>query len=322
MNPTMTTYMELLQHHNPITPPYPRPMLVEHAAELVQLADDRGILPIQGPWRIDASIARALERGTGATPPGGWSGLASILAGADVLHVTREGFHAALTPEAFAQWTDEELHRRLCEAMTMRLVPPATAAGLLLLLGIHPAWGLKVANHVHHTLGVHVDGVDRSANDDGAARANTIHDPTLFPEAIVEAVQHGIFLTVAAIFEVVRVMEAGQAYPLESFAQMVSKACAFGHRVIKHELRGQTFTGALHPFIDHLLSPRTDGMQRALDFTMLDLVDHYLVPIGAARRFDTQTFCVWPEAIPGDARVFGGGDPERGPRPVQIAHRG
>ncbi|CAN0584030.1 unnamed protein product, partial [Laminaria digitata] len=175
---------------------------------------------------------------------------------------------------------EEDLQKQLVEALTVRLVPPTTAAGLFLLIGLHPAWGLRLANSVHAMLG------DMPPSD-------TVYDPRVFPSKTLDLVERGVFgATLSVIFEALRTLEASSAYPIELLAALVWDACRFGHDMIAREHTPRR--GEIDLFIDHMITRASDTRQRATDFTILDLLDHFLVPAGIARRFDDHTFCVWP----------------------------
>lgn len=298
MQTAMRTYTELISTTNPIEPPYEPPQMRAPTRALLARAHERGPLELRGPWRLHPSVSRALDAQAGITPPGGWAGLASVLAGAGVLQVRGQGISPLISLEELEGWSDQELRRRLIEALTLRLVPPATAAGLFLLVGIHPAWGLRLANAVHERLGL--EDPDR----DPPQGPGTLGDPTLFPQPVLRALERGVFGGISALFEALRTLDAGRAYPLEALGELVWQVCQFVQRFLRRE-RPARRAGELGLFIDHLTDRFGDASQRALDFAMLDLVDHLLVPAGAARRFDEQTFCIWPEAIPGGVEVFG-----------------
>ena len=294
MSTHLDTYTALSQHYNVITPSPAPPALLEDACALVELARSHGPLPLQGPWRLHASVCRELERETKRTPPGGWQGLASLLAGTDLFEVRADGFHDLIGAQVVAARGEQDLRRALVESLTVRLVPPTSAAGLFLLMGLHPGWGLRLANDVHTSLG--------KEPESELARITG-----LFPRATLEVVQRGVFgATISVIFEALRTLEPDHAYPIDALADFVWHACRFGHDLIEREAPSLQNHG-LDLFIDHLTQRSSDTKQRATDFTILDLLDHFLVPAGIARRFDDQTFCIWPEHIPQDVNVYGEG---------------
>ena len=294
MSTHLDTYSALSQNYNVISPAPKPPELLEDACALLELARERGPLPLQGPWRLHTSVCRELERETRRTPPGGWQGLAALLAGTDAFEVRADGFHDLIGAQVLAARGEHDLRRAIVESLTVRLVPPASAAGLFLLIGLHPGWGLRLANEVHTQLG-------QEPESDLAKVAG------LFPADTLELVRRGVFgATISVIFETLRTLEADQAYPIDALADIVWSACRFGHDFIEREHR-HIHTPGLDLFIDHLTQRASDTKQRAVDFTILDLLDHFLVPAGIARRFDDQTFCIWPEHIPQDATVYGEG---------------
>ena len=60
MSTHLDTYTALSQHYNVISPPPKPPTLLEDACALVELARERGPLPLQGPWRLHTSVCREL----------------------------------------------------------------------------------------------------------------------------------------------------------------------------------------------------------------------------------------------------------------------
>ena len=293
MSTNLTAYSTLVGSAQPSPSPLTAPEILPAACALLSHAAlAAGPLPLQGPWRLHSATCHQLTRSHGATPPGGWQGLAAAMAGMDAVEVRQDGFHALLTPEALAMRGEEDLYARLVEALTLKLVPPTTAAGIFLLMGLHPGWGLRLANRAHQ-------------RDGSGEREEAIYDPRLFPVAVLDAVERGIFgATLSVVCETLRSLDAGMLYSLDALAQLIYGACQFGRGVIAQRAPDAE-RGGLDLFIDHLTRGMTGSQQRALDFTMVDLMDQFLVPIGAAQRFDDLTFCVWPERVPGKTRVFG-----------------
>ena len=282
MNAATQTYVSLIERATPrdVQRVDPRPF----ARALLARAHAHGPLTLGGPWHLDDADVLALERAHG-TPPGGWAGLAGVLADGPLLEIRGDALRACAPPEALDTWTDTELSRSLLAALPERLVPPTTAAGLFLLMGLHPAWGLKLAN------------AQRDESGDPA-----FSDDSLFPRATFDAVAHGVFGAVAAILEALRSLDAGVAYPVDGLSRITWSACALGRDAIAARVTHQP-SDAIPVLFDATGARLRSAGQRALDFTAVDLLDAYLVPAGVARRFDDQTFCVFPDAIPPDAHI-------------------
>jgi len=243
-------------------------------------------LELEGAWRLDTEAARRLRETAGYAPPGGWRGLSSLAAGRGVLEAGREEFRAAGAREELADETPGESIRELLEAFTRRLVPPSTAAGLFILLGVHPAWGVHAAHRAHRRFDG-AAGMPVESSEPSGAR------PELFPEEVAELVDCVVSRAIASLVATLRRLDEDDAYPLDALAQFVEAAC---DRV--REQGRQTYQqmgdAGLAPFVD---LERRSSNWRVIDFTTSDLVEALLVPAGAAHRFNDGTFCVFPEAL-------------------------
>ena len=297
----LNAYTSLLSETQPIAFPPAPPTVLPFAQALFRLAHDRGTLPTQGAWQLHSSTCQKLSSMTqNQTPPGGWSNLAAILAGTTLFEASSEGFKPLQPIDTLDLWTENELKQALVESLSMFLIPPTSAAGLFLMLGVHPAWGLRVAHETHKLL---------------KTRANTMHqkdvnifdNEQLFPEQHHHVISHSIFAFVSIILEILRSLDTSQSYHLTHFAQLILEALRFTKTQIqRHNMR--TPGRHLDPFIDKKTGHLDQPLRRALDFTALDLMDSYLVPAGIVHRFNNQTFCVWPEHIPETTTIFGLGE--------------
>ncbi len=284
MNAATETYVSLIERATPaptraerVDPrPFARALLARTAA--------RGPLSLGGPWHLHDSDIIALERAHG-TPPGGWAGLAGVMADGPLLEIRGDALHARATPEELDGWSDARFSRSLLSALPERLVPPTTAAGLFLLMGLHPAWGLKLANAQR-----------------GERSGDAFEDATLFPASALEAVSHGVFGAIAALLEALRSLDAGAVYPVDGLSRITWSACALGRDTIRARTTRHP-EDAIPVLFDAVGARLRSAGQRALDFTAVDLLDAYLVPAGVARRFDDQTFCVFPDSIPPDTHI-------------------
>lgn len=295
-------YTTLLSEHAPMpTRPEP-PELLPCARVLLHHAHDGGPMPLQGAWRLHPTAATQLTaRAGGLTPQGGWHGLASMLSGTRFLKVTHAGFTALQNPDTIELWTESELQRAMLESLSMHLIPPTTAAGLFLMIGLHPAWGLRVANETHKIL------ADREHDPHELTRLNTLEDEGLFPHPSHAIISHAIFASLSIILEALRSLEAGKLYRIDHLSAVILEATRHARHLIKTR---SPVTGrrALEPFIDHITGHLQDAVARVHDFTQLDIVDNYLVPAGIVQRFDDQRFCIWPKGISARTHVFGHGE--------------
>lgn len=260
------------------------------AKALVDLALREGALGFQGAWRLDSKHAQQLEQQTGLVPPGGWQGLAGVLAGCDVLRVVDDGFVATTTPQALGAMSAADLQRTMIEALTIRLIPPATAAGLFLLVGIHPAWGLRLAYEAQP--------------EPDPRSATLMHDPVMFPPRHLPVLERAVFTTLGSILSLLQSLPHDRRYPIDALAELVGRSCELGRTIIEEGIR-HPMDGRVPVMITHLLhqNPTRKRHQRAVDFTLMDLIDAFLVPCGIVRRFDDQTISVNRLAITDDVRI-------------------
>lgn len=290
-------YCELIKSPTPIHPAHNRPVLLPSARALVQRAIEHERLDIDGPWRLASHECRALERSTQTVPPGGWRGLCSLLAGTGLIRTGADAFFPTASSASIYKWDEATTRRKLTEAFTMRLVPPSTAAGLFLLVGLHPAWGLKLASISHEQV--------PEISPVGSRRAAQLSDPNKFPPRAIRAARQGFFATISIIIEALRTLDADRAYPIDALARVIADAAEFGRVLVQQELPPQLAQPPMIPiFIDQIVGPLPGLEQRSIDFTTHDLLDNFLVPAGVVRRFDQHTFCVWPELISDDTEIF------------------
>lgn len=280
---TMERYLELTDNGRPCPDPPTRPSVRQALVALHAEARRQNGLPMEGAWRLEGEACRRLENSEGYVPPGGWRGLAALAAGCGVLKANREGFQPASSADALVEWTAEQTTRRLVEAFSRRLVPPTTAAGLFILLGIHPAWGVHLAHAAHKR-------VDPEAAPSGGDPSRRRRD--LFPAETLEVVEEAVFGAVATIVATLRQLDPGQKYPLDALAGLVEAACTAARR--RAEAQFEPDGRGLDPFVEVGDGDRRETNWRVIDFTTSDLVDALLVPAGAAHRFDDDALCIAP----------------------------
>ena len=301
---TFDLYMSLCERGLPVKSP---PQALDHrpaARALVELALQEGGLRTYGPWRLASEHVHRLEQRTSLSPPGGWAALAGVLMGCDVLHMDHEGIIALTTPEALAQRSAEQLQRQLIEALTVRLVPPTTAAGMFLIMGVHPAWGLRLAYKTHGER----DAGEQPLGRDHAQRRLMV-DERMFPERQVQVMHRAVFTTLACIIELLRSLPPGKRYPIDELSELVYRACELGRSIIERGVR-HPCDGLVPMLVTQLIhhGPGPRRHQRATDFAVTDLIDGFLVPVGAATRHEDHTISLCPAAMDDQVRVGGDGD--------------
>ena len=228
-------YTSLLESARPIDIT-PSPVeLLPFAQRLYREAHTRGALPLQGPWQLHSSMALALSANSPRAPhapPGGWTGMTSLLAGSTLFKATADGFLPLQPEDTLELWTERELRRAMLESLSMYLIPPPTAAGLFLLIGLHPAWGLRVAHETHKL----IDRAITIPDPDGEDRAsNLIEDERIFPHPSYQVISQAVFASVSIILEALRSLEEEHTYQVEHLAQVVLEATRFARKLIlKH----------------------------------------------------------------------------------------
>lgn len=283
-------YMELCERGYPSQTLYDAPDHRPAAKAVADLAQRHGELKFQGAWRMEARYCQELEQSTGYVPPGGWHGLASILVGCGVLDVSAEGFIMKQSPAQLGAMSASALQRQMIEALSQRLIPPTTAAGLFLLMGLHPAWGLRLAFETQP--------------DPDPKTALLMRDRHTFPPHHLPTLSEAVFTTIAAILSLLKSLHHDRRYPIDGLSSLIFSACALGQEIIYRGVRHPT-EGRVPIMITHLLhvgEPRR-RLQRAQDFTVMDLMDAFLVPAGVVRRFDDHTFSVNRLALTDDVRL-------------------
>ena len=237
---------------------------------LHQRCQKKGRLEVAGVWRLHRSEVRGLEEAAQFRPPGGWRGLCSLAVGTGVLRAESEGFEPG--PVSCESWSDDEVSRRLVEAFTRWLIPPSTAAGLFLAMGIHPMWGLRLARRLHVDAPILSDFVEGWRDDD------------LFPEQSLDQLRRGVFAALSVVFSGLRRLQPDHRYGRGPLVEFIAEAMAFGCAQIEENPQG------LAVLIDSGDPEKT--RQRSMEFAARELIDAVLIPAGVMRRFDDQTFAV------------------------------
>lgn len=289
----MNSYLELVENGRPLvenpvenTALGAESRLSHTLRELLRYAHERGDLPTEGAWRLDARVCRVLERREAGAPLGGWARLAALSAGCGFFKAEASSFIPTAQPDALDAMDDAALSRLLMESFTRRLVPPASAAGLFILLGVHPAWALWVSHRAHFS----------AAADSSTASLNTSpgwRDATIFEPQTARCLQDCVFSLVACLVATLRRLDPGARYPMDAFARLTQAACRFARDRAQKALDAQHPLG-LAPFLDNA---DAQICQRSRDFCAMDLFDAVFIPAGAARRFDDGSFCPRPDAL-------------------------
>jgi hypothetical protein len=282
----METYSTLLESGQPDERTSSTPDVRQFLMDLVATTLERETLPLEGAWRLGSETVRDLRSRHGYTPPGGWRGVASLAAGCDVLEASREEFEARTTPEALSDWSDAETRRRLVEAFTRRLVPPTTAAGLFILLGVHPAWGVHLAHASNR----------RSTSREETKNDRSRRERDLFPEETFRVVRRAVFGAMSATTTALRQLDGDARYSVDALAEWIECVCRQTRQRAEGEL-GEADRSGLAPFVDDSEVQLDGSNWRVIDFTTEDLLDSFLVPAGVARHFDDGTFRIEPEAL-------------------------
>lgn len=292
---TMERYLELTENGRPRNDDPEQPRVRQTLVALVNYARQHDGLALEGAWRLESEVARELTERAEYVPAGGWRAAASLAAGTGVLETTRTSFEPAIERAEIANWKPGEATRRLLEAFTCRLVPPTTAAGLFILLGIHPAWGVHVAHRAHRRFGP-------PESKSGGTPAPDEKEK-LFPDGLFEVVDRAVFDVVSVLVAGLRRLDPSEAYPVDALSGFVDAVCTFCRKRGKRAI-SEVPLGAVEPFVD---LDRRSANWRVIDFTTADLIDAFLVPAGAAHRFNDGSFSVVPGAFEG-VRV-GEGEP-------------
>jgi hypothetical protein len=255
---------------------------------LLSRAQEQGGLGVDGAWRLAGSEARALQESAGFTPPGGWRGVAALAAGCGVLEATAHGFEPTMRVAQLAQWSPEKALQRMVEAFTTNLVPPTTAAGLFILVGIHPAWGVHLAHACNRR--------DRGELDEETFQAAR---EDMFPDEVLDIVERTVFEALNTIVGALRGLDSEKTYSIDALADVIDAACQRAREEAYEELAeldARRGIRGLAPLVD-LPHTEEDANWRVIDFATSDLLDAFLIPAAAARRFDDGRFWVDSEAF-------------------------
>lgn len=281
------SYVDLLESDRDFDAMPAVPSLRQAIGELADAAEAEE-LTTSGAWRISQAAARRLEHRTGYRPPGGWRRLAALAAGGPILTAKRDKFVLEET-DVWHGWDEAQTRRELVEAFSVGLVPPTTAAGLFIMLGVHPAWGVHLAHRARSN-----NRSDHSVQTaDGKSESSEPVNAEMFPEATLDVVEDVVFGTVACIVATFRNLDPGRQYPTALLADVIAEICR-AERLLGEAARESDQRPGLEPFVETSSDGPGTSSWRVTDFTTGDLLDAWLIPAGAAARHDEGTFSVFP----------------------------
>jgi|SRR5690554_2495133 len=285
----LNRYLELIENGRDLPEmPAPTPMQ-EPVLQLLGLAHKEGEFQAEGAWQLDAQVSRRLEKLHDTSPPGGWARLCALCCGCGILRPARTAFEPSLAMDEALALDDAALRRRLCEAFTQKLVPPASAAGLFMMLGIHPAWGLWVAHSIHNR-----SIAPRVADDsDPPAAEPGWRDASIFEAHTAEVIEQAVFCAIAVAISALRKLDPTQRYPIDAFANLTRAGCHFARASADAQLRDATLLG-LPPFLQDLSTALHPHNQ---DFAAADLIGSVLVPAGIIQTFEDGSFSVLKDSL-------------------------
>jgi hypothetical protein len=243
------------------------PDLTKHLRTLLEFAErqDNQCLRMKGPWRLHPSTSAELTEYADESPPGGWDSFTGLVCGAEYLEADSNTFEPQAEPEVVAKLDDATLRRQLIEGFSRQLIPPSAAAGLFLLLDIHPVWGLRVARRVqreHRSL-------------------STIEPAGLSEDKaeVLETVRSFIFDVIDGLFDILRRLEPDTSYCIEHIIDAIGEVVADNREAYQ---LNDIDTG---DDISVRISGK-DELNRLTDFLKEDLFDSVLVPAGVVYWLD------------------------------------
>jgi hypothetical protein len=255
----------------------PKATLKGALAALLRFALSYGELATDSAWKLSAETSRKLQNHTHFRPAGGWSNLCGLAAG-PFLKATNDAFVPTCTPEKIESLDESELRSRLLEAFTKDLIPPSTAAGVFILLGLHPAWGLRVAHAANE------QAMDKDA-------PNGWPDSNIFPPEVLDFALDNVGEALSDIVHHFAGLERDVCHTIESTVHELGETLAARCTEIRATYENDAFTG-----VPLLLSERGSSAVRnnfrVRDFLLNDLFRCVLIPAHCVRTFDDETFAV------------------------------
>lgn len=289
----INSYLELVENGRDL-PEVPQPTPIqEPVLQLLSHAHKHGHFEAEGAWQLDAQVSRRLEKQYNTSPPGGWARLCALCCGCGILRPARTTFEPNLKLDDACALDEPTLRRRLCEAFTRKLVPPASAAGLFIMLGIHPAWGLWVAHSIHNRTSSESSASSSAAPSPKPSPKPGWRDASIFEAHTAEAIEQAVFTSIAVPIAALRKLDPTKRYPIDAFARLTRAGCRFARATADAQLRDAPIMG-LQPFLQNLDTSLNAHNQ---DFAAADLLDSVLVPAGIAHTFEDGSFCVVEDSL-------------------------
>lgn len=232
---------------------------------------ERDSLDAGQPWELAPHVCRALEDDVGGAPAGGWSKLVGLAAGAGVLHATPNAFIPIAT-EAWISRDSDGFRRRMVEAFTARLIPPAAAAALYVALDVHPMWGLELGRDV-------------------GASETPPHGITVGARSALPVVRELVFGTLTGLLTAMRCVEPNRRYPVDALGDVLWWSAISARELAQAD---RVRHAGLPIFMDGTVDQRRQLTTR---LAISDLLDFVFVPAGVARRNDAGWFAVDRDAL-------------------------
>lgn len=270
----LRAYLELVEHGEKYVGPGPEGPRAAIVA-LIEHVETRGALAMSSAWRLASSEARRLEEAIGYSPEGGWGALVVLAAASEYLAAREEGFVAKIGASD-VEPNEADVQRHLLEGLSRWLAPPQTMAGLLVALGLHPMWGLRVAHEVRSR-----------AHPEGPC----LKDMRIFPPHNIGVVENLMFGTLGTLFKVLNSLDPAKSYPVDAFAQVITVTISSQRDL--HESFVEEVPGSLPVFTD------PDMKGSCVDFTQQDFFRAVLVPAGVVRLLPNDRFVVNADVLDG-----------------------
>lgn len=270
------TFHHLVSSSKSLDEPPKRSSTASVVQFLLDYAHNHQPLGTQAAWRLSPKVEREIEAAAGFRPPGGWAHLTGLLAGTRHLKAKHDGF-ILLEKVDPRDLTDSQLQVELVEAMTRKLVPPATAASIFIALGIHPAWGLRLAWEV------------QNASRGDAWAAIPPMGELLSAEGL-EPARKAVFVFIALTVGVLERLQPHQSYTVDAFASVLEDVVSFARSVGKCRVK---------PGEDHLSCFLNDhgSNRRVIQVLARDLLDDVFVAAGVVRDVGDARFAVTSDAL-------------------------
>lgn len=237
--------------------------------ELAQIQD--GLRAVEG-WRLSPAEVRELRRRAVGTPPGGWSSLVNLMAGCGFFSAETDIFRPNIAADDLLKLPARRLQKRAVEAFTNYLAPPQVAAALFIAMGIHPIWGLRVANEVQCPY--------RPASP--IPRIFT----QMMPDGYVRGVRKMVFGVLSTIMAALRRLPPRRAYPETAMVALIEVAVASVREGIVFDKPDsdtlELFNTDLSPTLAHVASAELWDM----------IATQVLVAAGLVERLNTLEFVI------------------------------